>query len=132
MTASTDHTPAAALWNAIADELQQTLAAPTYSAWFGRASGKALTAEELEVEVPNEFVRSWISGHFMDLVTSAATNAHGAPLAVALTVGADAVDVAVASEAAPEAPIADVSVAPTPAVTALPLAVEPVPPLPFA
>ncbi|MEI6687933.1 MAG: chromosomal replication initiator protein DnaA [Thermoleophilia bacterium] len=125
MTASTDHTPAAALWTAIADELQQTLAAPTYSAWFGRASGKALTAEELEVEVPNEFVRSWISGHFMDLVTSAATNAHGAPLAVALTVGADAVDVAVASEAAPEAPIADVSVAPTPAVTALPLAVEP-------
>ena len=71
MTASTDPTSAAALWSAIADELQQTLAAPTYSAWFGRASGKTLTPDELEVEVPNEFVRSWISGHFMDLVTSA-------------------------------------------------------------
>jgi chromosomal replication initiator protein len=99
MTASTDPTSAAALWNAIADELQQTLAAPTYSAWFGRASGKALTSDELEVEVPNEFVRSWITGHFMDLVTSAASTAHGAPLVVALTVGGEPDAPAPAAEA---------------------------------
>ncbi len=102
MTASTDPTSAAALWSAIADELQQTLAAPTYSAWFGRASGKTLTHDELEVEVPNEFVRSWISGHFMDLVTSAASTAHGAPLAVALTIGADKTPVVAATPAAIE------------------------------
>ena len=102
MTASTDPNSAAALWSAIADELQQTLAAPTYSAWFGRASGKTLTPDELEVEVPNEFVRSWISGHFMDLVTSAASTAHGAPLAVALTVGTEETPVAAAAPAAIE------------------------------
>ena len=102
MTASTDPTSAAALWSAIADELQQTLAAPTYSAWFGRASGKTLTHDELEVEVPNEFVRSWISGHFMDLVTSAASTAHGAPLAVALTIGAEETPVVATAPAAVE------------------------------
>ena len=102
MTASTDPTSAAALWSAIADELQQTLAAPTYSAWFGRASGKTLTHDELEVEVPNEFVRSWISGHFMDLVTSAASTAHGAPLAVALTVGTEETPAATAAPATVE------------------------------
>ena len=106
MTASTDPTSAAALWSAIADELQQTLAAPTYSAWFGRASGKTLTHDELEVEVPNEFVRSWISGHFMDLVTSAASTAHGAPLAVALTIGAEETPVVATAPAAVEPVVA--------------------------
>ncbi len=102
MTASTDRSPAAALWSAISDELQQTLAAPTYSAWFGRASGRTLSAEELEIEVPNEFVRSWITGHFMDLVTTAASTAHGAPLAVALIVDGAATP-RVDAEEAPEA-----------------------------
>ncbi|MCX6392079.1 MAG: chromosomal replication initiator protein DnaA [Actinobacteria bacterium] len=126
MTASTDPTSAAALWSAIADELQQTLAAPTYSAWFGRASGKTLTPDELEVEVPNEFVRSWISGHFMDLVTSAASTAHGAPLAVALTVGTEETPVAGAAPAAVEplvAPSAEDALV-LPPVTPLPVEPE--------
>ncbi len=126
MTASTDPTSAAALWSAIADELQQTLAAPTYSAWFGRASGKTLTPDELEVEVPNEFVRSWISGHFMDLVTSAASTAHGAPLAVALTVGTEGTPAAAAAPAAVE-PLAAPSAEDAPAlppVTPLPVSPE--------
>ena len=123
MTASTNPTSAAALWSAIADELQQTLAAPTYSAWFGRASGKTLTPDELEVEVPNEFVRAWISGHFMDLVTSAATTAHGGPLAVALTVGADDAaptpsDLPAAAPAAEQAEVVAASAASVPLVVA--------------
>ena len=126
MTASTDPTSAAALWSAIADELQQTLAAPTYSAWFGRASGKALTHDALEVEVPNEFVRSWISGHFMDLVTSAASTAHGAPLAVALTIGREEAPLAAAAPAAVE-PLAASSAEDAlvlPPVTPLPVSPE--------
>jgi chromosomal replication initiator protein len=122
MTAHIDSTPAAALWSAIADELQQTLAAPTYSAWFGRASGKGLSADALEVEVPNEFVRSWISGHFMDLVASAAANAHGAPLAIALTVGEESGPQAGVAVEAP----APVPVEPTP-IAAAPLAAIPEP-----
>ena len=126
MTAHIDSTPAIALWSAIADELQQTLAPPTYSAWFGRASGKALSGEALEIEVPNEFVRSWISGHFMDLVTSAALTAHGAPLAISLTVGIDAAPLTIDTTAhtqAPEAP--EARAMPLAPIAPRPAAVEP-------
>ena len=126
MTAPIDNAPAIALWGAIADELQQTLAPPTYSAWFGRASGKALSGEALEIEVPNEFVRSWISGHFMDLVTSAALTAHGAPLAISLTVGIDAAPLTIDTTAhtqAPEAP--EARAMPLAPIAPRPAAVEP-------
>ena len=89
MTPATPDTSASTLWSAVSLELQQTLAAPTYSAWFGRASARSLTAETLEVEVPNEFVRGWISGHFMDLVTSAAATVNGTPLEVSSVVGVE-------------------------------------------
>ncbi|PHX81089.1 MAG: chromosomal replication initiator protein DnaA [Thermoleophilia bacterium] len=88
LTPSTPDTPASALWSAISLELQQTLAAPTYSAWFSRASARSLTDDVLEVQVPNEFVSGWISGHFMDLVTSAAATVTGLPLTVSLVVEA--------------------------------------------
>ncbi len=89
MTPASHDTSASTLWSAVSLELQQTLAAPTYSAWFGRASARTLTAETLEVEVPNEFVRGWISGHFMDLVTSAAATVNGTPLEVSIVVGVE-------------------------------------------
>ena len=89
MTPASHDTSASMLWSAVSLELQQTLAAPTYSAWFGRASARSLTAETLEVEVPNEFVRGWISGHFMDLVTSAAATVNGTPLEVSIVVGVE-------------------------------------------
>ena len=103
---------AADLWEAIAGELRQTLAPPTYSAWFGRANGRALSDEALEVGVPNEFVRGWITGHFMDLVTAAAAQANGAPLQVELVLD----EQADAPEPEP------VPVAPAPAPAAVPLA----------
>ena len=116
-------TPSAVvLWEAIADELRQSLAAPTYSAWFGRASGRSLQDEELAVEVPNEFVRSWISGHFMELVTAAALTAHGAPLQVSLVVET-AVTAAPAIAAALPEPTVDSPAVPLPvASTAAPAA----------
>ncbi len=87
MTILPPHPTADQLWNAVAHELQQTLAGPTYSTWFGRASARQLTPDALELEVPNEFVRAWISGHFMDRVQTAAAAANGAPLTVSIVVG---------------------------------------------
>ena len=114
MTPATPDTSASTLWSAVSLELQQTLAAPTYSAWFGRASARSLTAETLEVEVPNEFVRGWISGHFMDLVTSAAATVNGTPLEVSIVVGVE--DAPIATPPAPsETPAAATPVA-TPVV----------------
>ncbi len=98
MTPSAPDTSASTLWSAVSLELQQTLAAPTYSAWFGRANARSLTTETLEVEVPNEFVRGWISGHFMDLVTSAAATVNGTPLEVSIVVGGENAPVPTAVE----------------------------------
>ena len=109
MTPATPDTSASTLWSAVSLELQQTLAPPTYSAWFGQASARSLTAETLEVEVPNEFVRGWISGHFMDLVTSAAATVLGTPLEVSIVVGVEGAPIAL-----PAAPITRPSAA-TPA-----------------
>lgn len=127
MTPATPDTSASTLWSAVSFELQQTLAAPTFSAWFGRANARSLTAETLEVEVPNEFVRGWISGHFMDLVTSAAATVNGSPLEVSIVVGvenAPAAAIAPIGTAAPATPVT------TPLATiAAPVRVERVPPL---
>lgn len=127
MTPAAPDTSASTLWSAVSFELQQTLAAPTFSAWFGRANARSLTAETLEVEVPNEFVRGWISGHFMDLVTSAAATVNGSPLEVSIVVGvenAPAAAIAPIETAAPATPVT------TPLATiAAPVRVERVPPL---
>ena len=114
MTPATPDTSASTLWSAVSLELQQTLAAPTYSAWFGRASARSLTAEMLEVEVPNEFVRGWISGHFMDLVTSAAATVNGTPLEVSIVVGVE--DAPIATPPAPSETLAAATPVATPVV----------------
>ena len=114
MTPATPDTSASTLWSAVSLELQQTLAAPTYSAWFGRASARSLTAETLEVEVPNEFVRGWISGHFMDLVTSAAATVNGTPLEVSIVVGVE--DAPIVTPPAPSETPAAATPVPAPAV----------------
>ncbi|MGA0121385.1 MAG: chromosomal replication initiator protein DnaA [Gaiellales bacterium] len=114
MTRPAPSAPASDLWSAVSHELQQTLAPSTYSAWFGRAEPVLLAGDRLEVAVPNDFVRGWISGHFMDLVVAAATTAHGAPVEVALVLGAEG------PEAAPDDPPAMPVAAPVAAVAAEP------------
>ncbi|MFM7552876.1 MAG: DnaA N-terminal domain-containing protein, partial [Actinomycetota bacterium] len=112
MSGPVPSTPAGELWTAVARELQESLAPATYRAWFGRAEPVLLTEERLEVSVPNDFVRGWISGHFMDLVLAAAAQAHGGPLDVALVLGVEGPEAA-----PPEAPLPDAA-APAPGAAA--------------
>lgn len=117
MSGPVPSTPAGELWTAVARELQESLAPATYRAWFGRAEPILLTEERLEVSVPNDFVRGWISGHFMDLVLAAAAQAHGGPLDVALVLGVEGPEAA-----PPEAPL---PAAPAPAPGTVARAEEP-------
>ncbi len=61
------------LWNAIAGRLRDTLTDTAFDNWFGEARPKSVTGGRLVVEVPNDFTRDWIEGHFLELVTRAVT-----------------------------------------------------------
>jgi chromosomal replication initiator protein len=96
------------LWNAIAGRLRDTLTETTYDTWFGQARPHSYNGDRLVVEVPNDFTRDWIEGHFLDLVASAAgdTSTAGAVVTFAVserTGGRPAPQ----AQAAPEGPVRD-------------------------
>jgi chromosomal replication initiator protein len=74
------------LWSTISAALQDTLTATTYETWFGHAEPRSLDDGRLIVEVPNDFTREWVEGHFLDLVSRAATDALGREVSVTFTV----------------------------------------------
>ena len=75
------------LWNAIAGRLRDTLTETAYDTWFGQAHPRSYNGEQLVVEVPNDFTRDWIEGHFLDLVTRAAGETATTGAVVSFTVG---------------------------------------------
>jgi chromosomal replication initiator protein len=77
---------AANLWDAIAGRLRETLSETTYQTWFADADAISLVAGKLVVEVPNDFTREWVEGHFAGLVTAAARESLGQDVAVSFSV----------------------------------------------
>ena len=61
------------LWTAVADRIRDDLSPMVFGAWFSTTRALALQGDVLEVGVPNEFTRSWIEGHFSELVRMAAS-----------------------------------------------------------
>jgi chromosomal replication initiator protein len=96
------------LWADVSDRLRQALNDTTYSTWFGEVAGAELDEESFVIEVPNDFTRDWIEGHFLDLIRATVRDAAGAERRVAFEV--------VATEPAPAA-----------TVTQIPSAVRPLP-----
>jgi chromosomal replication initiator protein len=82
----TAETTADDLWNAISARLRGTLTETTYETWFGHADPRSLDDGRLVVEVPNDFTRNWIEGHFLDLVVRAGSDALGHEVAVTFAV----------------------------------------------
>ena len=67
--------------------LRDTLTETTYDTWFGQAHPRSFNGEQLVVEVPNDFTRDWIEGHFIDLVTRAAVETAPSGVVVSFTLG---------------------------------------------
>ena len=84
----TAETRADDLWNALVGRLRETLTETMLETWFGQAYPQSYDGTRLVVEVPNEFTRNWIAGHFGDLVSQAAGETVPG-LNVAFTVGDD-------------------------------------------
>ena len=92
------------LWSAIAGRLRDTLTETTYDTWFGQAHPRSYNGEQLVVEVPNDFTRDWIEGHFLDLVTRAAGETATTGAVVNFTVGERIQPRPQAPQAEPEPP----------------------------
>jgi chromosomal replication initiator protein len=75
------------LWESIADRLREALTETTYETWFGHAGPVSLREHQLVVEVPNDFTRDWIQGHFLDFVSGVARESLGREVLVTFTVG---------------------------------------------
>jgi chromosomal replication initiator protein len=102
---------AESLWNDVSARLREALNSTTYQTWFGGIADVGLDGDSFELAVPNEFVRDWIEGHFLDLIRAGVRDAGGEQLRVTLRV---------------------VESPPAPVVQAVPAAVRPLPvePLP--
>jgi chromosomal replication initiator protein len=66
--------------------LQDALNETTYATWFGAATAGELTDDSFSVELPNDFTREWIEGHFLGFVRAAVRDALGREMRVVLTV----------------------------------------------
>jgi chromosomal replication initiator protein len=65
------------VWTEISGRVRETVSDQTYQTWFGDIRPRELDQDELTLEVPNDFTRSWIDGHFADLIGSAARDLLG-------------------------------------------------------
>ena len=92
------------LWNAIAGRLRDTLTETTYDTWFGQARPHSYSGDRLVVEVPNDFTRDWIEGHFLDVVARAAGDTATSGAVVTFAVSERPVSRPAPQRQAPEAP----------------------------
>jgi chromosomal replication initiator protein len=74
------------LWEEISGRLREALSDGTYSKWFGDVRELAVEGDTLVLNVPTEFSRDWIEGHFLGLIGAAVRDIVGSERPVALRV----------------------------------------------
>jgi chromosomal replication initiator protein len=77
---------AESLWTEVSDRLRDALNESTFTTWFTDTEPIELSDERLVLAVPNDFTRTWIEDHFLDLVQAAIRETLGSERAVRLTV----------------------------------------------
>jgi chromosomal replication initiator protein len=91
---------ARAAWSAVLDRARHELSEPTFKLWFEGLSPGPLEGDVLDLLVPSGYVKSWLVGHYMELITSSARSVLGDSARVRLQVDAHQAD----AETDPEVP----------------------------
>jgi chromosomal replication initiator protein len=78
------------LWDEVASRLKEALNEATFGTWFAQANGVELTDDTFVIEVPNDFTREWIEGHFLELVRAVVRDTTGRQRRIQLSVVRDA------------------------------------------
>jgi chromosomal replication initiator protein len=76
------------LWEDVSARLRGALNEKTYRNWFSEVAPAGVTDEAFLLEVPNDFTREWIEGHFVELIRAAIKDATGSEHRLQLTVRA--------------------------------------------
>jgi chromosomal replication initiator protein len=96
---------AESLWHVIADGLKQDLSETTFDTWFASVEPRSFEGGVLVIEVPNDFTRDWIQGHYHGIVTGASREIAGHDVVVSFVV----VDRATPASPPASAPSAEVT-----------------------
>jgi len=65
------------LWGEVSARLREALNETTYRTWFGEVASLELDDDEFVLQVPTDFAREWIEGHFLGLIKAAVRDATG-------------------------------------------------------
>ena len=69
--------PARAAWSAVLARAREDLPEASFKLWFADLGPGDLKGGVLELVAPNGYVKRWLSGHYMDLITASARQALG-------------------------------------------------------
>jgi chromosomal replication initiator protein len=72
------------IWSAAVDRIQAEVPPNSYSLWFSGVRAEDIADGTLELTAPNDYVRSWIARHYLDLITRLVGQVNGSPLEVHL------------------------------------------------
>jgi chromosomal replication initiator protein len=74
------------LWSEVSSRLEGALNEATFRTWFGEARGAELSETTFVIDVPNNFTREWIEGHFLGLLQAIVRDTAGHERRIQLTV----------------------------------------------
>jgi chromosomal replication initiator protein len=77
-------TPAQSACTAVLDRARQDLPPAAFEMWFAKLRPGKVKGEVVELVAPNGYVRSWLSGHYMDLIQAAVGETLGGSMKVRL------------------------------------------------
>jgi chromosomal replication initiator protein len=77
---------AESLWTEVSSRLRDALNESTFTTWFTDTEPVDLDGERFVIAVPNDFTRTWIEDHFLDMIQAAIRETLGSERAVRLAV----------------------------------------------
>jgi chromosomal replication initiator protein len=77
---------AESLWTEVSSRLRDALNESTFTTWFNETEPIELSGERFVLAVPNDFTRTWIEDHFLDLIQAAIRETLGSGRTVRLAV----------------------------------------------
>ena len=77
---------AESLWTEVSNRLRDALNESTFTTWFTDTEPIELSGERFVLAVPNDFTRTWIEDHFLDLIHAAIRETVGGERTVRLAV----------------------------------------------